>query len=236
MSAQRRMSLTKNESFQLNEALEAAGIYLLIESQDGAVVLTGDVESVEMHDAAIDLAEAMALPRGLRIEDSIEVLDSVSGFDPNQDRTIADADQLTPGSSTISDLGTVDADQAGEEAIPYFPPTDPVIRGQSTFTDDPEVIGGFQTTSMQGDDEASHQPFRGDEHITEDVRRELREDASTTDLTINVHTRSGVVHLVGEVPTMEDADNAEAVAGRVAGVIEVREELKVRTMMADHGH
>lgn len=233
MSAHPRTALTNSESQQLNDALEAAGIYLLIESQDGAVILTGEVESVEMRDAAIDLAEAMALPRGLRIESAIDVLDIQSGFDPTADIAFVDESRLSPGSSTLTGLGTVDADEAGEEAIPYFPPTDPVISVSSANSDDPEILGGFQTTSMQDDDAIEQQPFRGDEDITVDVLRELREDAATTDLHITVHTRNKVVYLVGEVPSMEDAENAEAVAARVLGVTEVREELKIRSMMTD---
>jgi len=234
MSAHARTALTDSESKQLNDALEAAGIYLLLESQDGAVILTGEVESAEMREAAIDLAEAMALPRGLRIENAIDVLDVPSGFDPTADIAVVDERRLSPGSSTLTDLGTVDAEEAGEEAIPYFPPTDPVISVSSAESDDPEILGGFQTTSMQDDDAIEQQPFRGDEDITVDVLRELREDATTTDLHITVHTRNKVVFLVGEVESMDDAENAEAVAARVLGVTEVREELKIRSMMSDH--
>ena len=233
MSAHPRTALTERESTQLNDALEAAGIYLLIESQDGAVILTGEVESPEMREAAIDLAEAMALPRGLRVEVAIDVLDLESGFDPTADISVIDERRLTPGSSTLTGLGTIDADEAGEEGIPYFPPTDPVISVSSAESDDPEILGGFQTTSMQEDEPSERQAFRGDEDITVDVVRELREDATTTDLLINVHTRNRVVFLVGEVPSMEDAENTEAVAARVSGVIEVREELKIRSMMTD---
>lgn len=55
---------------------------------------------------------------------------------------------------------------------------------------------------------------------------ELREDAATTDLRVDVLVWDGVVRLRGTVPTLEDADNAEAVAARVPGV---REELEVRS-------
>jgi osmotically-inducible protein OsmY len=42
-----------------------------------------------------------------------------------------------------------------------------------------------------------------------------------------VIVRNGVAHLHGTVDGPEDADNAEEVASRVPGVIEVREELEV---------
>jgi osmotically-inducible protein OsmY len=68
---------------------------------------------------------------------------------------------------------------------------------------------------------------RGDEAIADDVRRELREDALTTDLEIRVLVRSGVAYLYGSVATLDDVEAAEEVASRVPGVIEVREELEV---------
>jgi osmotically-inducible protein OsmY len=67
----------------------------------------------------------------------------------------------------------------------------------------------------------------GDEGIADAVRRELREDASTTDLGLDVEVREGVVYLRGEVPLLEDAENAEAVAATVPGVIEVVDETEV---------
>jgi osmotically-inducible protein OsmY len=71
---------------------------------------------------------------------------------------------------------------------------------------------------------------RDDEPITRDVRRELREDVLTSDLWIEVETRHGVVRLRGEVPTIEDAENAEAVANRISGVKEVQDNLVVRSL------
>jgi len=67
----------------------------------------------------------------------------------------------------------------------------------------------------------------GDEAIADAIRRELREDAATTDLRIRVVVRQGIVRLLGKVPTLDDADNAESVAARVAGVRELIEELDV---------
>ena len=119
--------------------------------------------------------------------------------------------------------------EAAAEAVPYFPPTDPVIR-PSDDTEELAILGGFEATSM--DDEEGEASFdeRPDEDISAAVLRELRQDASTTDLVIHVGTRNGVVHLRGEVPTIEDAENAEDVASRVPGVKEVREELRIPSL------
>jgi osmotically-inducible protein OsmY len=70
----------------------------------------------------------------------------------------------------------------------------------------------------------------GDEALAEAVRRELKEDAATTSLAVDVFVRRGVVHLRGWVPDMDDVDNAEAVAERVPGVREVVDELEVPTI------
>jgi osmotically-inducible protein OsmY len=109
------------------------------------------------------------------------------------------------------------------------PPTDPVI---STASGNAQVLGGFAPTAM--DDQrvapSASDPYLGDEAIADAVRRELRADATTTALQIDVEVRQGTVFLRGEVEGMEDADNAEAVAERVTGVREVREQLRVRSV------
>src|SRR2546425_457991 len=60
----------------------------------------------------------------------------------------------------------------------------------------------------------------GDEALADAVRRELREDAATTALELEVVVRDGRVRLRGQVPDIVDAENAEAVAARVPGVLE----------------
>ena len=79
------------------------------------------------------------------------------------------------------------------------------------------------------DDVAGEASFdaRNDDDLALAVQRELGEDALTADLPIRVGAVNGVVILRGEVPSLEDAENAEAVAARVGGVQEVREELGI---------
>ncbi|MDQ3044100.1 MAG: BON domain-containing protein, partial [Chloroflexota bacterium] len=57
-----------------------------------------------------------------------------------------------------------------------------------------------------------------------------RNDALTTDLELRVTVLDGIVRLHGEVPTLEDAESAEAVASRVGGNLEIREELTIPSM------
>jgi osmotically-inducible protein OsmY len=70
----------------------------------------------------------------------------------------------------------------------------------------------------------------GDEALADAVRRQLREDALTTDLPIDVGVEEGIVHLYGTVEELEDAENAEEIASRVPGVIEVIDELEIADM------
>jgi osmotically-inducible protein OsmY len=126
-----------------------------------------------------------------------------------------------------SGLAMAGVDPDEEDDAAYFPPTDPVVttdeRGEV------EVLGGFSATS--GDDVSVERSASdggyGDEAIADAVRRELREDAATTDLRVEVEVQEGVVYLRGTVPTVDDVENAEEVAGRVPGVQEVVEDLSV---------
>jgi osmotically-inducible protein OsmY len=231
---------------QLDRTLEAAGLYLATEIRDGWLMLAGEVDSSENRDAALDLAAAVATALGLAIDDNIEVVPvspepafadvteadrgAFGYLDPDRDDdTIVDPGFESDADFTDEPL-TTDAAEAAAEAAPYFPPTDPVV-APIAGTQALEVVGGFEATSM--DPEATAEAVageRGDEELVEDVQRELREDALTTDLRIFVRARRGVVVLRGVVATLEDADNAAAVAERVAGVREVREELTIATL------
>jgi hypothetical protein len=229
---------------QIHDTLAQVGIHVAVELRDGTVMLSGEVDSEENRQAALDVAHAVADPFNLRVDDTLDVLpdapesfaaDTASsdrgGFgylDPDRDDNLI----LDPGYDAepgIEDIGTTDSMEAAEEAIPYFPPTDPVVR-PSDDEEELAVVGGFEATSMDGDELAASFDDIPEDEISENVLHELRQDALTTDLVIHVVTRNGVVHLRGEVATLEDAENAEAVASRVAGVKEVREELEVASV------
>lgn len=239
MTSQRTNEIGDDQIAALTDAMEAAGIYLAVEQRDGALILSGEVDSVEMRDAALDLAQAVAEGRGVEIEDAIEVLEiDVEGSTVEHEKIGDGGASGEP--STLTDVGTIDPGMAMDEGIPYFPPTDPVIGEQLIRQDEVEVIGGFQPTSLEeeivGADAGVGGRGRGDDQIAEDIIRELREDGATTDLVIGVAVRNGVAVLRGEVASLEDAENAEAVAGRVDGVSEVREELQIAGPRADrHG-
>ena len=227
---------------ELSRTLEAAGIYVAVEVDDGTLTLSGEVASPEEREAALDLALAFAEPLGLLVEDGLDLLPTfpdsafVTGgsaahgafgyLEPDRDHDLHLDVGLEDEPDFAGDVGTTDPDEAAEEAAPYFAPTDPVVRP----TTDPgglAVVGGFEATSMDTEAREAGYDVRPDVDIVEDVRRELREDALTTDLAIEVEARRGAVVLRGTVPTLDDAENAEAVASRVGGVKEVREDLEV---------
>ena len=235
---------------RLNEVLEGAGIFLVTELRDGLLVLSGEVDSAANRQAALDVATALAEPRGIRVDDSIDVLpdspdtasedDTAGGsdafryLDPDRD----DDDRLDAGfegePDFTGDIGTTDSQQAAAEAIPYFPPTDPVIR-QTDDRETLEVVGGFSATSM--DDQVGGASFddRNDDDLNQAVMRELAEDSLTIDLDVRAATANGVVVLRGMVDSLEDAENAEAVASRVPGVKEVQEEITVTALQGRAG-
>lgn len=93
----------------------------------------------------------------------------------------------------------------------------------------------MQSQSLSADDDMSVQRSAedarpGDEALADAIRRELREDALTTDLAIEVEVDQGIAHLSGEVADIIDAENAEEVANRVPGVQEVVDELEINEL------
>lgn len=119
--------------------------------------------------------------------------------------------------------GDIGDEEQAEGAEPYFPPTDPVAT-------DHELVGGFGSTSMDSVDvdPSTIDEEPGDEALVDAVRRELREDAATSHLRLDVQVRRGVVFLRGTADDLEDADNAADVASRVPGIRQVVEQLATR--------
>ena len=121
----------------------------------------------------------------------------------------------------------VEPDENADSA--HSPPNDPVIGTDQHGN--VRVLGGFSNSSMDSVEvERSSDGALGDEAIAEAILRELREDAATTNLQIDVTVRNGVARLHGRVADVADTDNAEEVAARVPGVVEVIEELTVESV------
>ena len=230
---------------RLEQQLAQAGLQVAIEDSDGALVLSGIVDTAEARDSATDIVSQAAPNR--RIDNQLEVetilptdIDDFAGAEASAEvaetagEASADGGELEPDFTDQPMLRDVTHAAGPSSSDPedlvesgnlvYSPPEDPVVGTDAHGR--AHVLGGFGETDVTVEGSAmDDRP--GDEALADAVRRELREDAATSDLSIVVAVRQGVAHLRGRVADLEDAENAEAVAARVPGVREVVEELEV---------
>jgi osmotically-inducible protein OsmY len=239
---------------QIERRLEQViGAHIAVEEDEGALVVSGMVSSEAERQAIFDIIEEVA--PGRRVEDNLEILETMPGTVghahladaevgslPGSDEGLEENEALEPGDFTdrealgSADLAagpraSIDEDLVAEGDEVWVPPTDPVTRVDETGR--AYVVGGLQQSSMDSIEvERSAFGGLGDEAIAEAIRRELLEDAATTEFAkvIEVEVEQGVVTLRGRVPMLMDAESAEEVAARVPGVVEVREELDVADM------
>lgn len=228
-----------------DELAQQAGVYAAVEETATEVVLSGLISSEEQRQAAIDIVAASAPLK--RIVDNLEVAYIMpEELGDLQISTLSEGGfaGAMPGTSEIESLeagdfsdqvirhdtmgaagpsGFTDDEDISEGEDVYVPPTDRVL------APDGEILGGFEFSSDQlANVETSTIGDRlSDGSIAEAIRRELREDAATTYLEIHVSVEGGVNELRGTVTSLDDAANAEVVASRVPGVVEVKENLEV---------
>jgi osmotically-inducible protein OsmY len=223
---------------------------IVVAEEDGTVFLSGHVESEDARNRAQQIAAALApdqrIENDLDVErDVIEGTQGDTGLNADELDTdeAADADQdVSLESSGIDDLDevpletddndvvddTIYDDEPPVEPDPaYFAPTDPVIG--SDQEGNLVVLGGWEPTSLSDEevDRSAEDNRPGDEALADAIRRELREDALTTDLQIDVQVENGVAHLRGRVAGLDDAEAAQEVASQVPGVRDVIDELDV---------
>jgi osmotically-inducible protein OsmY len=234
-------------SARVEERLAEAGLQVTVETSDGALILNGVVASEEARQAASDIASETA--PAARIDNQLEIeaivptdVDHFAGDEPtaelpaSSDEIQAEGGELEPDFTDQAGLddpleasgagSSREDDPAAEGDEVYVPPTDPVVTTDAHGRT--QVLGGFGSDQDEVRVERSASDRHpGDEALADAVRRELAEDAATAELTIFVTVRNGVVHLRGQVADLDDADNAEAVAARVPGIVEVLEELDV---------
>jgi len=232
---------------RLERQLAEAGMPVVVEASDGALVLSGIVETEEARQAVFDIVSGAA--PGARIDDQLDVQ---SVLPTDMDRFASDeasAEMLDSSAQIAASGGEMDPDftdqrvlrdpsaasgpNSGDDEVEsgdqvYSPPDDPVIT--TNAHGEVQVLGGFGEDDSVPVERSAMDSALGDEAIADAIRRELSEDAATADLTILVAVRQGVAHLRGSVADLEDAENAEAVAARVPGVREVVEELDVASV------
>lgn len=234
---------------QLETRMSQVGLPLAVDVTNGNARITGSVSSNEDYQAALDVVSSVEGIIGVQdeVEISTSAPDSVfddasaaQGFEFAETPAVEDPEDFEFEADLSEDVGagTSDYQEAVEEAEPYFPPTDPVVE-PSDDEQELDVTGGMQDTSM---DELAADPEldssetepttptagrRDDETIREDVGRELREDAATANLDIEVGVINGTVVLRGRVDDLDDSYNAEEVARRVPGVLDVRDQTTI---------
>ena len=224
---------------------EVVDINTAIEIDGDTLVVTGIIDSAEERQAILDVLEE--LQPAIRVIDNL----AIGGVMPEEIGDLAlseteaagfagaqpglrDGESLEPGDFTDQQIledpgvasgpsGTHVDDDVSEGDEVYVPPTDPVRSA------DGEILGGFQTTADQPEPIPVSEVVPGfaDGALEEAVLTELREDAATTGLLIEVESDQGVVTLRGYVGDIEDAENAQAVASRIPGVVEVLDELRL---------
>lgn len=174
-------------------------------------------------------AEADRLDSGYTPSDEIaesppDVLQS-TGLDAGFDQVPLETDE-----SDVVDESVYDAVDPVEPDPAYFAPTDPVV--DTDQRGNLQVLGGWEPTSMSSDtvDPSAEDNRPGDQALEDAIRRELREDASTHDLSLDVAVERGVAHIRGAVGDLTDAENAESVASQVPGVREVTDETTVQNL------
>ncbi|MGA7672106.1 MAG: BON domain-containing protein [Nitrolancea sp.] len=238
----------KTSEQQIRELLDEAGIPVAVEVTSRIARLIGPVDSERLRQAAIDLASSVNGIRRVEDDMNYEVVSPDMVTEPNDDDEqfgYADALSLMDDVSDeeadfAGSPGTTDQIQAVEEGETYFAPIDPVVE-PSRRGSNLEIIGGFQSEATDDTDEEEEEAFedsvafdaetrvidRDDDDIQEDVLRELREDAETTTLNLDVRVVRGVVFLRGKVQSIDDAENAESVASRIPGVVSVEDRTDV---------
>jgi len=229
---------------------EQADIHVFVAEDHDVIVLSGRVDSEEERRLAEEIAASIAPER--KIENDLDIESFLPiGSEGNRtlipDETgdeipegIAEFQQegleLEPGVNNqpletnelnVIDDDVVDEDEPGEPEPAYFAPTDPVITANAQGNID--VLGGFAASSDEDITvkRSAEDDRPGDDALADAILRELREDALTTDLDIDVEVTQGVAHLHGTVPDLTDAENAEEVASRVPGLHDVIDELEM---------
>ena len=92
-----------------------------------------------------------------------------------------------------------------------------------------DVIGTFGVGGMDGKWSSHETEVNfGDEAIADGVRHLIREDPSTSDLSVNVAVRDGCAQVSGQVASPRDRANAEAVVRQAPGVFEVVNRLEIK--------
>lgn len=211
---------------RINEGLdvEVVGPESAFEDDNRAAQGFGDLNAVRLNEGD----DSIRIDVG-NDDDERAGSDEGAGYDGEQDGE----NIISLDATFADDPGTTNVIDVVENGATYFPPTDPPT-GRADDNDGFTILSGFADSSTDTFSANADEPeddsnrLVTDDELADVVRRELREDAVTTDLDIRVTAVGSTVILRGEVDTLEDAENAEAIANEVPSVVEVVEELRIR--------
>lgn len=149
-----------------------------------------------------------------------------AGVDPSGDSIEAlVASELRVGETTDPLL-------ASQEGLAWIPPSDPVVVPDATSPEGLRIASGFGTTAFDEPFDADHhgELLPAEDEMTDRVREALRADAATSRYAdiLTIETEGGVATIRGVVDDILDSDDVMAVASEVTGIVEVRDQLKVR--------
>jgi hypothetical protein len=126
---------------------------------------------------------------------------------------------------------TDDPDVAAEEGLTWVAPTDPPVIADSESPDGIVVAAGLGTTALDEPYDEDHRSgeLSDEPDLTARIREAIRADAATSRYAdrILVATLGSTAILRGVVDDLGDGDDLVAVAERVDGIEEVRDETEV---------
>ncbi|GAC1399559.1 MAG: hypothetical protein NVSMB52_13070 [Chloroflexota bacterium] len=215
------------------------GWSIQVEEHGDAFHLMGSIDSA---DVAVTIQQVvLAMAHGKGVENYLIIERATPDDVLRPDGELSHANDTNDGIAMIEartdlsqvffaqplDANATDVSDVSEADTVYFPPTDPVVKADDHGN--LQVVGGWTQTTMTSDevDPSVEGSREGDGAIADAIVRALAEDAATTDLNVDVLVRDGVAYLRGTVRDMQDVENAEEVAARFPGVIDVVEELTV---------
>lgn len=163
---------------RLEQQLAQAGLQVVVEQSDGALILSGIVDSEESRQAVLDIA-TQAAPPGMPIDDQLDIdavlptgVDDYASEDPtaeladSEDELVADGSELEPDftdqpgfSDPLQAAGaeTSEDEDLAETGDVYTPPIDPVVTTDAHGA--AQVLGGF---GLDAEDDVSVEPSAED--------------------------------------------------------------------------
>jgi hypothetical protein len=125
---------------------------------------------------------------------------------------------------------TIDFQAATEDGMTYVPPIDPpIIPDPDVEEADPIVAAGTSVSALDESYASSATALADESDLTERIREALRADAETSRLAdrLAIGVVGSVAVIRGMVDDIDDSDSIVAVAERVPGIDEVRDETEV---------